>query len=145
MKKSAREPWRPADAYGRSLPTFTVNLLVKDVSRSVGFYEKVLVGDIVYWDEDFASIKVAGVEFMLHADHTYDTHPWLEHLVSGELRGLGSELRVLGIDPDKAEERAREYGASIIQPTYDKPHGWREVMVADPDGYVWAVGISRKD
>ncbi len=22
-----------------------------------------------------------------------------------------------------------------------KGHGWREVMVEDPDGYVWAVGV----
>jgi uncharacterized glyoxalase superfamily protein PhnB len=144
MKKSTREPWMPADAYGRSLPTFTVNLLVNDVSRSVGFYEKVLEGDIVYWDEDFASIKVAGVEFMLHADHTYDTHPWLEHLASGERRGLGAELRILGIDPDRVETRAREHGARIIQPAADMPHGWREVMVADPDGYVWVVGVARQ-
>ncbi|MEE9248633.1 MAG: VOC family protein [Dehalococcoidia bacterium] len=144
MQKSTREPWMPADAYGRSLPSFTVNLLVKEISRSVGFYEKVLRGSVAYWDEDFASIKVAGVEFMLHADHTYDTHPWLEHLASGELRGLGAELRILGIDPDKAEARAREHAANIIQPATDKPHGWREVMVADPDGYVWAVGVSRK-
>ena len=140
MQKSTREPWMPADAYGRSLPTFSVNLLVKDVSRSVGFYEKVLEGEIVYWDEDFASIKVAGVEFMLHADHTYDGHPWHASLSAGNDRGLGAEMRLLGMDPDELEARAREAGASIVVPVADKGHGWREVMIADPDGYLWAVG-----
>jgi hypothetical protein len=24
----------------------------------------------------------------------------------------------------------------------DFPHGWREVSVADPDGYVWVVGVA---
>jgi hypothetical protein len=50
---------------------------------------------------DFAAFNVGGVERMLHADHTYDKHPW--------------------------------YGP--------KGHGWREVMVEDPDGYLWAVGV----
>ena len=41
-------------------------------------------------DPDFAAIKVGGVELMLHADHTYDKHPWHQHLVAGERRGLGA-------------------------------------------------------
>ncbi len=48
----------------------------------------------------------------------------------------------MGIDPDKAEERARKFGATIVQEAKDFPHGWRDVMVADPDGYVWAVGLT---
>lgn len=30
---------------------------------------------------------------------------------------------------------------SVIQPATTKAHGWREVMVEDPDGYLWAVGV----
>ncbi|KKK82839.1 hypothetical protein LCGC14_2799360, partial [marine sediment metagenome] len=40
------------------------------------------------------------------------------------------------------ESRARKAGAAILQPTADKSHGWREVMVQDPDGYVWALGVT---
>jgi len=29
----------------------------------------------------------------------------------------------------------------VIQPASTKAHGWREVMVEDPDGYLWAVGV----
>jgi uncharacterized glyoxalase superfamily protein PhnB len=135
----------PADEYGRSLPPFTVNLLVKDVLQSIGFYEQVLGADIIYSDEDFAAIKVAGVEFMLHADHTYDVHPWLEDFASRKPRGLGAELRILGIDPEEVEARARAYGSTIVQPATTKPHGWREVMVRDSNGYIWAVGVSTAD
>ena len=39
------------------------------------------------------------------------------------------------------EKRAREAGATVIQATRDFPHGWRDVMLADPDGYIWAVGV----
>jgi hypothetical protein len=29
----------------------------------------------------------------------------------------------------------------VLHPASDFPHGWRDVMLEDPDGYVWAVGI----
>lgn len=131
----------PAHRYGRQLPTFTVNLLVLDVPRAAAFYTKLFAATIHYADPDFAAINVAGVELMLHADHTYDKHPWYGPLRRGERRGLGAELRVLGIDPDLIERRARENGVPVVQPATAKGHGWREVMVEDPDGYLWAVGV----
>jgi len=84
---------------------------------------------------------VSRVEMMLHADHTYDKHPWYGPLTRGERRGLGAELRVFGLDPDAVEQRARARGAKVVQPATTKGHGWREVMVEDPDGYLWAVGV----
>lgn len=82
---------------------------------------------------------------MLHADHAYDHHP-LHGFIAGveaKRRGLGAELRVMGVDPDAAEARAKSAGATIVQPAADYPHGWRDVMLADPDGYVWAVGVAK--
>jgi len=131
----------PADQYGRRLPAFTVNLLVRDMPRALGFHTQVLAAQVHYADADFAAVSVNGVELMLHADHTYDKHPWHVPLVRGERRGLGAELRVLGIDPDAVERRARERGFTVVQPATTKGHGWREVMVEDPDGYLWAVGV----
>jgi len=131
----------PAARYGRELPAFTVNLLVSDVPRAVGFYTKIFSDTTHYVDPDFAAINVGGVEMMLNADHTYDKHPWYGPLTRGERRGFGAELRVLGIDPDVVERRAHENGAPVIQPATTKAHGWREVMVEDPDGYLWAVGV----
>jgi len=78
---------------------------------------------------------------MLHADHAYDHHPYSARLGASGLRGTGVELRVMGIDPDVAESRARAAGALVLQPARDFPHGWRDVMLEDPEGYVWAVGI----
>lgn len=141
VKKRQGEPWMPADAYGRQLPPFTANLIVRDVSRSVAFYRDVLGATVHYSDPDFAALRVGGLEFMLHADHAYEEHPWHTELASDGQRGLGAELRLLGVDPDGVEARAREHGARIVQQAVDKAHGWRDVMVADPDGYVWAVGV----
>ena len=89
----------PADEYGRTLPPLSFNLLVRKLSRSIPFYENVLGAEVVYWDEDFAALKIGGVDFMLHADHTYEDHPWVDPLASGMMRGLGAELRALGSRP----------------------------------------------
>jgi uncharacterized glyoxalase superfamily protein PhnB len=132
----------PADPYGRSLPRFTVNLLCLDLPRSVAFYRAVFGAEERYSDPDFAALRIGGLDFMLHADHTYDRHPWAPRLAAGAGRGLGAELRLFGVDPDRLEARAREVGAKVLAPTGDKPHGWREVWIEDPDGYVWAVGAA---
>ncbi len=139
-KKRAGEPWMPADEYGRSLPAFSVNLLVTDIARSAAFYRDVLGCEVRYSDPDFAALRRGSLDFMLHADHAYDGHPWSERLLQERRRGLGAELRLFGVDPDAAVSRARQVGAVVLLPATDKPHGWREAWLEDPDGYVWAVG-----
>ncbi|HEV8574394.1 MAG TPA: VOC family protein [Dehalococcoidia bacterium] len=141
MKKRTGEPWVPPAAYGRLLPPFSASLIVRDVAQSVEFYRTVLSAFVHYSDVDFAAIKLSGVDVMLHADHTYDAHPWYPRLTAGEPRGLGAELRALGLDPEAVEERAQRAGAKVVKPVTERGHGWREVMVEDPDGYVWAVGV----
>jgi uncharacterized glyoxalase superfamily protein PhnB len=136
------DAWMRADEYGRTMPKFSLNLLVHNVDQSIPFYRDVLGATVRYADQDFAALNLQGVEFMLHADHSYDHHPLFERLKAGGLRGTGAEIRVMGIDPDAAEKRARASGAKIIQAAMDFPHGWRDVMLEDPDGYIWAVGVA---
>jgi uncharacterized glyoxalase superfamily protein PhnB len=142
--KRKGEPWMAPDDYGRALPLFTINLLVRDVEKSLVFYRDVLEATVTYSDADFAALRIKGWEFMLHADHSYDHHPWHEWLRGGAMRGLGAELRLFHTDPDAAESRAKKFGAKVLQPSQDKPHGWRDVILQDPDGYTWAVGIPKK-
>ena len=143
MKRKG-EAFLPAYEYGKALPKFSVNLLVRSVSKSLGFHRDVLQASVRYADDDFAALQIQGVDFMLHADHTYDQHPMHKRLMTAGLRGTGVEIRVFGIDPDVLEERAKKAGAEILQPSRDFPHGWRDVMVVDPDGYIWAVGVPLK-
>jgi len=134
--------WMPADQYGRALPKFTVNLLVRDVQKALPFYRDVLQATVRYADNDFAALNLQDTDFMLHADHAYDHHPLFARLQVPGPRGTGAELRVMGIDPDAAQRRAQAAGAKILQPATDFPHGWRDVMLEDSDGYIWAVGVS---
>ena len=135
------DPWMPGFRYGALLPPLSLNLIVRDTERSVKFYQDVLKAEVHYYDIDFGAMRVGPAEVMLHADHTHDEHPWHPDLAAGKQRGLGLQLRLLGIDPDETERRARDYGANIVAPPKDKGHGWREMYVRDPDGYEWAVGV----
>ncbi len=131
----------PGSRYGALLPPFSLNLLVTDTERSCTFYRDVFAADVHYVDVDFAAVRVGPVEVMLHADHTHEDHPWHAALTGGEARGIGAQMRILGIDPDETERRAIAAGATVAVPTVNKGHGWREVCVRDPDGYEWAVGV----
>jgi uncharacterized glyoxalase superfamily protein PhnB len=131
------------DEYGRQMPGFTVNLIVRDIGRSLAFYRDVLGAAVQHSDADFAALRAAQLEFMIHVDHTYEKHAWNQELRNGTRRGLGAELRLFHVDPDAAEKRARAAGAKILQPSQDKPHGWRDVIIEDPDGYAWAIGIPK--
>ncbi len=135
------DPWMPGYRYGALLPPLSLNLIVSNVERSVGFYRDVLGATVHYHDIDFAALRVGPAEVMLHADHTHEDHPWHKALASGAARGLGAQIRLLGIDPDDVERRARTCGATLIAGATSKAHGWRETLVRDPDGYEWAVGV----
>ena len=135
------DPWMPGFQYSALLPPLSLNLLVSDVERSVNFYTAVFDAEVHYYDIDFGALRVGPAEVMLHADHTHDTHPWHEHLTSDGTRGIGLQIRLLGIDPDETERRALEAKAKLVMGAEDKGHGWRETLVRDPDGYEWAVGI----
>jgi catechol 2,3-dioxygenase-like lactoylglutathione lyase family enzyme len=140
MKKRTAEPWIPAAAYGALLPQFMVNLIVRDIGRALGFYRQVLQAHVHYADPDFAALRVLSAELMLHADHTYEHSPWSAALNAGQARGLGAELRLLGMSPEGVRDRARAANA-LVKDISVRGHGWREVLVRDPDGYVWGVGV----
>lgn len=127
--------------YGRTLTGLTVNLIVRDVARSLPFYTHVLGLRALHSDADFAALEGEGVRLALHADRTYERMPWAARLREAGKRGLGAEIRILGIDPDGAERRAREEGFEVLVPTRDWPHGWRDCVLEDPDGYAFAVGV----
>lgn len=119
VKKRTGEPWIPAVEYGALLHAFTVNLVVRDIDRAACFYREVLRGLVHYSDPDFAAIKVGCAELMLHADHTDEANPWHARLSAGELRGLGTELRLLGMDPDEVAARADAVEA-VFKPVADR-------------------------
>ena len=124
------------DAFGRSLKGMGVNILVTDVTRTVAFLTRVFGMTARQPTRDFAIMTYGTHVFLLHADHTYHSHPLLGLLPETPPRSAGIELRLYDSDPDAACDRVGDLG-TILQPPADKPHGLREAFIVDHDGYVW--------
>lgn len=144
-KKRTGEPWLSAAEYGRTLAGLSVNLIVREIARSLPFYTEVLAFRLLYSDADFAALEREGARLTLHADHAYAGVPWTARLAKAEKRGSGAELRILGLDPEAVAKAARERGYAVLYGPLAKAHGWHEVHVEDPDGYVFAVGLPTPD
>ena len=142
---NADQEFMGAEEYGRSLKGLGINLLVRDVARSVAFATDVLGATVAFADRDFAVLRYktarAEAEWMLHADHTYGDHPLLALTGDNALRGVGVELRLHGLDPDAAAAAAHRLDHVVLQAPADKPHGLREAYIVDPDGYVWVPDV----
>lgn len=136
--KRTKEPWMPADDFGRSLPQgLGVNLLVREIAVMERFCREVLGAGTIYADEDFAAMEILGSVFMLHADHSYGDHEMASVVSDVDIRGAGIELRLYGADPDVIEARARQADMIVLSGAMDKPHGLRECHIVGPEGYVF--------
>ena len=128
--------------YGRTLQGLTLNLIVRDVARSVPFYTEALGFAVVHQTGDYAALERDGAKIQLHADHTYRRTHWAADLATGIRRGLGAEVRLFGLAPEAVERAALQYGSVLLTTGERAGHGWRDVVVADPDGYTFAAGVS---
>jgi catechol 2,3-dioxygenase-like lactoylglutathione lyase family enzyme len=127
-----------APEFGRALTGIGVNVLVRDVGKSISFLETVLGMTGHQVTRDFAIVTGSGGVLQLHADGTYHSNPLLGLLPETPPRGAGVELRLYGVDPDQAMAAAQAFeGATILQDASDKPHGLRECYILCPDGYAW--------
>jgi hypothetical protein len=133
-------------AFGRAIsPGLGINLLVRNVDRSARFQVTVLGARIRYWEEHFAIMSAVGATWLLHSDWSYRNHEMMGSVAGLEARGGGVELRLYGIDPDEAEAAAYRFGATVLSPAADRPHGLREAYIVDEDGYVWVPSRSTRD
>ncbi len=126
-----------APDYGRSLTGLGFNLIVRDVNQAVHFATEVLGATLLFRTDSFAALKLSGKDFMFHTNSTYRGNELYATLESDAPRGVGVELRCYAVDPDTAEAAARRHGYTVLAGSIDKPHGLRECMLLDADGYVW--------
>jgi catechol 2,3-dioxygenase-like lactoylglutathione lyase family enzyme len=130
-------PAPSAPDYGRSLQGIGVNLIVTNIARAITFATEVLGAELRFKTELFAAMRLSGQDFMFHADQTYRGTPLQGILADAQARGIGVELRAYEVDPDAAESRARALGFTVLGASVYKPHGLRECMILDDDGYLW--------
>jgi catechol 2,3-dioxygenase-like lactoylglutathione lyase family enzyme len=135
MMKRTGTPWMPAADYGRSLSGIGHNMLVSDIAAMTAFLQRVMQASIVYEDADFAVANVSSGSLILHADHTYNDHPFVASVADADARGAGLEIRLYDVDPDAAEAAAQANDYDVLDGSTNKPHGLREAYVLGPDGY----------
>jgi uncharacterized glyoxalase superfamily protein PhnB len=126
-----------ASAYGASLQGLGLNLIVNDVTQAIRFATQVLGAQIFFRTDVFAAMKLGSTDFMFHIPESYRGNELHATLKSDAARGIGVELRCYDVDPDRAEQHARESGYTVLAGSIDKHHGLRECMILDDDGYVW--------
>ena len=123
--------------YGRSLTGLGFNLIVNDLERAIHFATQVIQAEVFFRTDVFAAMTLSGQHFMFHINDSYRGNELHATLVSDAPRGVGIELRCYHTDPDAAEARARAAGYTVLAGALDKPHGLRECMILDEDGFVW--------
>ena len=126
-----------AGDFGRSLTGIGLNLLVRDVPASAQFLGDVFGMKAHRLSKDFAIMTYGDQVFQLHADGTYHSHPLLGLLPETGARGAGMALYLFESDPDEAVAKAETAGGHILQMPENKPHGLREAVILDVDGYAW--------
>lgn len=144
MQERSGAPRMSPDEHDRPHSGLSVDLLVRDVAAALEFQREVLGATVAYSDDDCAIVRCAESEWRLHADRAYAGHPLGEIVELVVRRGAGVELRLHGVDPDRAERRARERGHPVLAGARDTSRGMREAYLVDRDGYVWVVDVPLK-
>ncbi len=134
-----------AGDFGRSLRGIGLNLVVRDVGRTASFLGAVFDMGVHRCGPDFAILSYGEAVLQLHADATFGAHPLLGLLPENGARGAGAELRLYDTDPDDAAARAEIAGGHVLQQPANKPHGLRECVILDPDGYAWVPSRRLRD
>lgn len=109
----------------------TIIVQVKDLERSIYFYEQILHLNKDYVDGSMAFFSVGkGISILLHtADAPEPTD-----------KGMVMELRV--DDADAAVSSIKSAGGKIVQNPANQAWGVREAVIADPDGYkIWLAQV----
>ena len=111
----------------------SVIVFVKDVARSLAFYERVVGAELDHFDEDgsYGELK-SGIGF---AGHHHVEHHLDLSFHRNEPGGLpsGFELEFAVDDVDAAFQRAIDAGATAVWEPREKPWG-RSALLRDLDG-----------
>lgn len=120
----------------------SVFLYVKDVRRSLEFYNEVVGAEVlqVHAEEEngpltLAILRIGQFTLMLHPQE-----PHAEEFADTRL-GVGIHLQLQVDDVDAFHQHCIDEGALISisgEPT-DQDWGWREFALRDPDGFVWSI------
>ena len=102
---------------------FPLNLIIVDE-----FYA------LLTWDDN----AYFGNLIQVHSDFSFKKTLYYKHIGDSRPRGLGAELRLFDVCPDKSVEQACiEKGWQVTESPIDKEHGLREASLLDSVSFFW--------
>ena len=130
--------------YDRFGPHFDVMLYVRDIVRSVTFYQTVLGFEFEGWWSDehqkhlqgingwksagkpgYVTLQAGPLNLSLHAcDKRVNPNSVIFHLEVNDINEMYKRFVKRGLN---------------VKPPEDEPWGWRMVFIADPDGHKWGL------
>jgi glutathione S-transferase fosA len=106
-------------------------LTVKDLPRSLHFYQDILGMHVDYSSANFAMLRAGNFGMAL------STRPW-DFEKKGEPKGIGMILHFTTPNMDAFAERLKQNGVPWLRAPVSESFGI-EAFIIDPDGYQWAV------
>jgi uncharacterized glyoxalase superfamily protein PhnB len=120
----------------------SVFLYVKDVRRSLEFYNEVMGAEVVqvHAEHENAPYSLAILRLGYFTMMIHPQEPQAEEFADTRL-GVGIHLQVQVDDVDAFYQHCIDEGAilSLSGEPADQAWGWREFALRDPDGFVWSV------
>ena len=135
------------DELGKNLAGFGVNLMCPEPSIYAPSIARVFSLNLIRVDEFYALLTWDdnanfGNLVQVHSDFSYKKIPYYKYFEDSRLRGLGAELRLFNVSPDKSVEQASiEQGWQVIESPNDKKHGLREAFLMDNVGFCWVPSV----
>jgi uncharacterized glyoxalase superfamily protein PhnB len=117
-------------------------LYVKDVRRSLEFYNEVVGADVieVHAENETAPLSLAILRIGQFTLMLHPQEPHAEEFADTRM-GVGIHLQLQVPNVDEFYQHCLDEGAILGvsgEPT-DQNWGWREFALRDPDGYVWSI------
>jgi predicted enzyme related to lactoylglutathione lyase len=102
---------------------------VSNLEKARPFYEKVLGLKFDEFRPPFASAYLGDIEFNIEEDAPYRKPGWAKQNIGGR-----KNISLLADDIDAFLKEAVAQGARVVSPVEVQPWGWKEAIIADPDG-----------
>jgi PhnB protein len=116
---------------------FAPELHIPNGTFSIDFYMKFGAIERFCFRNEDESIHVAELEINGAVFHVHETmRGALEPIAA---RGVTAVIGLFVPDVDEVMKRAREAGATEINPAMDHDYGYRQGMFKDPFGHYWQI------
>ncbi len=102
---------------------------VSDLNKARPFYENLFGMKFDEFRPPFASATLNGIEFNIEENASYRSSDWAKIYIGGR-----KHVSFQSDDLEVFLTQAEKFGAKIIKGVETKSWGWKEAIIADPDG-----------